>query len=123
MVEIASQSVGPTSGALGNIHRIAIDILHVIGEDHRIHFARQSPTSSYPSMRPPVSATTVMMQPIRGRGRDSRRDGGRVGQQPRRSMHPPETMLAPSTSSTPFALEASTLPPSPLPSPSPRLLP
>ncbi|RVW77887.1 hypothetical protein CK203_054344 [Vitis vinifera] len=35
-------------------------------------------------------------------------------------MHPPETMLAPSTSSTPFALEASTLPPSPLPSPSPR---
>ncbi|RVW66257.1 hypothetical protein CK203_066389 [Vitis vinifera] len=64
--------------ALGDIHRIAIDILHVIEEDHRIHFARQSPTSSYPSMRPPVSATTVRMQPIRARGRDSRRDGGRV---------------------------------------------
>ena len=40
MVEIASRSAGPTSGALGDIHRIAIDILHVIGEDHRIHFAR-----------------------------------------------------------------------------------
>ena len=76
MVEIASRSAGPTSGALGGIHRIAIDILHVIGEEHRIHFARQSPISSYPSMRPPVSATTVRMQPIRGRGRGSRRDGG-----------------------------------------------
>ena len=64
MVKIASRSVGPTSGALGDIHRIAIDILHVIGEDHRIHFARQSPTSSYPSMRPSVSATTIRMQPI-----------------------------------------------------------
>ncbi|RVW50294.1 Serine/threonine-protein phosphatase 7 long form-like [Vitis vinifera] len=31
----------------------------------------QSPTSSYPSMSPPVSATTVRMQPIRGRGRGS----------------------------------------------------
>eukprot|EP00261_Vitis_vinifera_P023151 XP_010654924.1 PREDICTED: mucin-2-like [Vitis vinifera] len=119
MVEIASRSVGPTSGALGDIHRIAIDILHVIGEEHRIHSLRQSPTSSYPSMSPPVSATTVRMQPIRGRGRGSRRDDGRAGRQPRRSMHPPETMLAPSTSSTPFAPEASTLPPSPLPSPSP----
>ncbi|KAL6345123.1 hypothetical protein AAG906_013607 [Vitis piasezkii] len=107
-------------GALGDIHRIAIDILHVIGEEHRIHSLRQSPTSSYPSMSPPVSATTVRMQPIRGRGRGSRRDDGRAGRQPRRSMHPPETMLAPSTSSTPFAPEASTLPPSPLPSPSPR---
>ena len=66
MVNIASRSARPTSGALGDIHRIAIDILHVIGEDHRIHFVRQSPTSSYPSMRPPVSATTAKMQPIRG---------------------------------------------------------
>ena len=40
MVEIASRSVGLTSGALGDIHHIAIDILHVIGEDHHIHFAR-----------------------------------------------------------------------------------
>ena len=64
MVEIASRSVGPTSGALGDIYRIAIDILHVIGEEHRIHLVLQSPTSSYPSMRPPVSATTVRMQPI-----------------------------------------------------------
>ncbi|KAL6319639.1 hypothetical protein AAG906_020716 [Vitis piasezkii] len=53
MVEIASRSVGLTSGALGNIHRIAIDILHAIGEDHRIHFAYRSPTSLYSSMRPP----------------------------------------------------------------------
>ncbi|RVW94352.1 Serine/threonine-protein phosphatase 7 long form-like [Vitis vinifera] len=68
MVEIASRSAGPTSGALGDIHRIAIDILHVIGEEHRIHSLRQSPTSSYPSMSPPVSATTVRMQPIRGEG-------------------------------------------------------
>ena len=64
MVEIASGSVGPTSGALGNIHRIAIDILHIIREEHRIHSVCQSPTSSYPSMRPPVSATTIRMQPI-----------------------------------------------------------
>ncbi|RVW16828.1 hypothetical protein CK203_098173 [Vitis vinifera] len=110
----------PTLGALGDIHRIAIDILHVIGKDHRIHSSRQSPTSSYPSMRPPMSATTVRMQPIRGQGRDSRRDDGRGGQQPRRSMHPLETMLAPSTSSIQFAPEASTLSPSPLPSPSPN---
>ena len=74
MVEIASRSAGLTSGALGDIHHIAIDILHVIGEEHRIHFARQSPISSYPSMRPPVSATTVRMQPIRGRGRCRRAD-------------------------------------------------
>ena len=83
MVEIASRSAGPTLGALGDIHRIAIDILHAIGEDHRIHYVRQSPTSSYPSMRPLVSTITVRMQPIRGRGRDSRRDGGRASQQPR----------------------------------------
>ena len=61
MVEIASRSAGPTSGALGDIHWIAINILHVIGEEHRIHSLRQSPTSSYPSMSPPVSATTVRM--------------------------------------------------------------
>ena len=78
MVEIANRSAGLTSGALDDIHRIAIDILHAIGEDHRIHYVRQSPTSSYPSMRPSVSTTTVRMQPIRGRGRD----GGRVGRQP-----------------------------------------
>ena len=64
MVEIASRFAGPTSGALSDIHQIAIDILHVIGEEHRIHLLRQSPTSSYPSMRPPVSATTIRMQPI-----------------------------------------------------------
>ena len=39
MVEIASRSAGLTSGALGDIHWIAIDILHVIGEDHHIHSA------------------------------------------------------------------------------------
>ena len=91
MVEIASRSAGPTSGALGDIHWIAINILHVIGEEHRIHSLRQSPTSSYPSMSPPVSATTVRMHPIRGRGKGSRRDDGRASRQPRRSMHPPET--------------------------------
>ena len=74
MVEIASRFAGPTSSALGDIHRIAIDILHVIGEEHRIHSVRQSLTSSDPSMRPPMSATTVRMQPIRGRGRCRRAD-------------------------------------------------
>ena len=122
MVEIASQSVRPTSGAFGDIHRIVIDILHVIGEEHRIHSVRQSPTSSYPSMRPLVSTATVRMQPIQSQGRGSRRDGRRASRQPQRSTHPPKTMLAPSTSFTPFAPEASTLPPSPLPSPSPYLL-
>ena len=76
MVEIASRFAGPTSSALGDIHRIAIDILHVIGQEHRIHSLHQSPTSSYPSMSPPVSTTTIRMQPIRGQGRDSKRDGG-----------------------------------------------
>ena len=76
MVDIASQSAKPTSGALGDIRRISFDILHVIGEEHRIHSVCQSPTSSYPSMRPPVSAATIRMQPIRGQGRDSKRDGG-----------------------------------------------
>ena len=66
MVEIASRFAGPTLVALGDIHQITIDILHVIGEEHSIHSVRQSPTSSYPSMRPLVSATTVKMQPIRG---------------------------------------------------------
>ncbi|RVX06235.1 Serine/threonine-protein phosphatase 7 long form-like [Vitis vinifera] len=64
------------ASALGDIHRIAIDILHVIGEEHRIHSLRQSPTSSYPSMSPPVSATTVRMQPIQGQGRGSRQGDG-----------------------------------------------
>ncbi|KAL6340141.1 hypothetical protein AAG906_038976 [Vitis piasezkii] len=67
-----------------------------------------------------MSATTVRMQPIQGRGRGSKRDGGQASQQPRRSMHPPETMLAPSKSSTTFAPKASTLSFSPLPSLSPR---
>ena len=79
MIEIASRSIGPTSGALGNIHWISIDILHIIREEHRIHSVCQSPTSSYPSMRPPMSATIVRMQPIQGQERDSRRDGGRAG--------------------------------------------
>ncbi|KAL6315777.1 hypothetical protein AAG906_008162 [Vitis piasezkii] len=61
---IASRSTGPTSGALGDFHRIAIDIEHVIGEEHRIHSVRQSPTSSDPSMRPLVSATTIRIQSI-----------------------------------------------------------
>ena len=40
MVEITSRFAGPASSALGDIHWIAIDILHVIGEDHHIHFSR-----------------------------------------------------------------------------------
>ena len=40
MVKIASQSAGPTSSALGDIHWIAIDILHAIGDEHHIHSVR-----------------------------------------------------------------------------------
>ena len=40
MVEIVSRSTRPTLGALGDSHRIAIDILHVIGEEHYIHSIR-----------------------------------------------------------------------------------
>ena len=79
MVEIASRSVGPTSSALGDIHWISIDILHVIREEHCIHSVRQLLTSSDQSMRPLVSATIVRMQPIRGRRKCGKRDGGRVG--------------------------------------------
>ena len=72
MVEIASRSVRATLSALGNIHRIVIDILHVIREEHHIHSVRESSTSSNPSMKPLVLATIVRMQPIRGQGRGSR---------------------------------------------------
>ena len=37
MVEIVSRSTRPTLGALRDSHQIAIDILHVIGEEHYIH--------------------------------------------------------------------------------------
>ena len=72
MVEIASRSVRATLSALGNIHQIVIDILHVIREEHHIHLVYESFTSSNPSMKPLVLATTVRMQPIRGQGRGSR---------------------------------------------------
>ena len=48
MVEIASRSAGPTLGALGDIHQIAIDILHVIGEEHRIHSLRRLHHHTHP---------------------------------------------------------------------------
>ena len=36
MIEISSQSIGATSGALSDTHLIATDFLHVIREEHLI---------------------------------------------------------------------------------------
>ncbi|KAL6314485.1 hypothetical protein AAG906_025970 [Vitis piasezkii] len=73
---------------ISDIHRIAIDILHVIGEDHRIHFAP--------------------------RGRDSRRDGGRADTTLPSPVFPPTEATIPNVT-TLETTPLSTNLPSPLP--------
>ncbi|RVX18379.1 Serine/threonine-protein phosphatase 7 long form-like [Vitis vinifera] len=60
------------SNDLEETHRIAIDVLHAIGEDHRVHSTHEPSTSSGPSMRPSSLITPVRVPPIRGRGRGGR---------------------------------------------------
>ena len=45
MVKNASRFGGATSGELSDIHRIATNILHVIGEEHHICSVHESSTS------------------------------------------------------------------------------
>ena len=84
MVDIASYLSYTTTSLVCDIHHIARSMLHQIEEEHRIvGYDQEASTSHGPSIRPPVSSTTIRMQPIRGRGRgrvDRRgrgRDGGR----------------------------------------------
>ncbi|RVX08332.1 Serine/threonine-protein phosphatase 7 long form-like [Vitis vinifera] len=53
------------SNDLEETHRIAIDVLRVIGEDHRVHSTHKPSTSSGSSMRPPSLITPVRVPPIR----------------------------------------------------------
>ena len=83
MVDIATISHGTSSGLLYDIHHIAISILRLIGEDHRISAQdEESSTSHGPSIKPPTSSTTVRLQSIRGQGKG--RGGGRGCGQPSR---------------------------------------
>ena len=76
MVDIASISHGASSYLMYDIHHIVRSVLRLIGEDHHIAtHDEEASTSHGPSIRPPVSFTTVRMQRIRGRGRG--RGGGR----------------------------------------------
>ncbi|RVX13526.1 Serine/threonine-protein phosphatase 7 long form-like [Vitis vinifera] len=47
------------SNDLEETHRITINVLRAIGEDHRVHSTQESSTSSGPSMRPPSLITPV----------------------------------------------------------------
>ena len=70
MVDIASRSRGATSGLVYDIHHIAISVLRLIGEDHRIFaHVKEASTSFGPPIKPPISSIAVRMQPIRGRGK------------------------------------------------------
>ena len=84
MADIASRSRGDTTGLVYDLHHIVRSVLHQIGEERSIAgYNQEASTSHGPSFRPPVSSTSVRMQPIRGRGRgrvDRRglgRDSGR----------------------------------------------
>ena len=84
MADITSRSRGAIIGLVYNLHHIAISMLHQIREEHRIAgYDQEASTSHGPSFRPPVSSTSVRMQPIRGRGRErvDRRGRGRDGGQ------------------------------------------
>ena len=67
MVEIATISHGASSSLLYDIHHIARSVLHMIGDDQRIAAQDEEASTPHgPSIRPSVSSTAVMMQPIRG---------------------------------------------------------
>ena len=57
---------------LEETHRIFIDVLRAIGEDHRVHLTQEPSTSSRPSMRPPSLITPVRVPPIKGREKGGR---------------------------------------------------
>ena len=70
LTDIASRSHGATIGLMYDLHHITRSVLHQIGEEHSIAgHDQEASTSRGPSIRPPVSSTSVRMQPIRDRGR------------------------------------------------------
>ena len=75
LIQIIVVSQMAISNDLEETHQIAIDVLHAIGEDHRVHSTHEPSTSSRPSMRPSSLITPVRVPPIRGRGRGGRRAG------------------------------------------------
>ena len=75
LIQITVVSQMAISNDLEETHRIAIDVLRAIREDHRVHSTQDPSTSSRPSMRPPSLITPVRVPPIRGRGRCGRRAG------------------------------------------------
>ena len=90
-----------------NLHHIAISVLHQIGEEHRIvGHDQEASTSRGSSIRPPVSSTSVCMQPIQGRerGRVDWQGRGRDGEGGRGTLEPtlpplsPTPIFAPDTS-------------------------
>ena len=77
LIQIIVVSQMAISNDLEETHQIAIDVLHAIGEDHRVHSTQEPSTSSGSSMRPPSLITLVRGPPIRGWGRGGRRAGHR----------------------------------------------
>ena len=77
LIQITIVSHMIISHDLEETHRIAIDVLCAIGEDHCVHSTQEPSTSSWPSMRPPSLIMPVRVPPIRGQGRDGRRAGQR----------------------------------------------
>ncbi|KAL6342978.1 hypothetical protein AAG906_016998 [Vitis piasezkii] len=52
------------SNDLEETHRIAIDVLRAIGEDHRVHSTHEPSPSSWSSMRPPSLITLLGYHPL-----------------------------------------------------------
>ena len=80
MVDIASRLRGATTELECDLHHIARSVLHQIGKEHCIAVHNQEASTSHgPFIRPPMSSTSIRMQPIRGRGRGrvDRRGRGR----------------------------------------------
>ena len=75
LIQITVISQMAISDDLEETHRITINVLRAIGEDHRVHSTQEPSTSSGPSMRPPSLIMPVRVPPIRGWGRGGRRAG------------------------------------------------
>ena len=98
LIQITVVSQMAISNDLEETHRIAIDVLRAIGEDHRVHSTHEPSTSSGSSMRPSSLITPVRVPPIRGRGRGGRRAGHRhvpLASTLVQPSHPPVTSTFP----------------------------
>ena len=66
LIQITVVSHMAISDDLEETHRIAINVLRAIGEDHRLHSTHEPSTSSGPSRRPPSLIMPVRVPPIKG---------------------------------------------------------